>query len=77
MRLMSFHTCLFYRERYVILVVTDVRYLEEVDEVDVRAAYAFDKDTGEDVEWRDVYDANYHYVDARLKEFIENTEVGE
>lgn len=67
---------LVYKEEDVILVVTEVQYDKEEKPsmtspgeqayVDVLAAYAIEKETGDGRDWRTIYDLNYHYVDKTI-----------
>jgi len=70
---------LVYKEEDVILIVTEVQYDKEEkpsmtspgepEFIEILAAYAIEKETGDCRNWRDIYDANWNYIHkALLKE---------
>jgi hypothetical protein len=69
---------LWHKEEDVILIITEVQYDKEEkpsltspgepEFVEVLAAYAIEKETGEGRNWRTIYDVNYRYVDQLILE---------
>jgi len=71
---------LMYKEEDVILIVTEVQYDKEErpsmtspgapEFIEVLAAYAIEKETGDGRNWSEIYDANWNYVHEVLRKEI-------